>query len=76
MRPLGHILVERGLISQAQLDDAEEEHAQLGGSLGRILIDRDMVSEKDLVAALTTQIGMEFVDLKPTPTSTPARRRW
>jgi type IV pilus assembly protein PilB len=66
MRPLGHILVERGLISQAQLDDAEEEHAQLGGSLGRILIDRDMVSEKDLVAALTTQIGMEFADLKDT----------
>ena len=66
MKPLGHILVERGLITQRQLEDAEAEHAEVGGSLGRVLIERDMVSEKDLVAALTTQIGMEFADLKDT----------
>ena len=66
MKPLGHILVERGLITQYQLEDAEAEHAEVGGSLGRVLIERDMVSEKDLVAALTTQIGMEFADLKDT----------
>ena len=66
MKPLGHILVERGLITQRQLEDAEAEHAEVGGSLGRVLIEREMVSEKDLVAALTTQIGMEFADLKDT----------
>ncbi len=66
MKPLGHILVERGLITLQQLQDAEAEHADSGRSLGRVLIDRGMVTEKDLVAALTTQIGMEFVDLKDT----------
>ncbi len=64
MKPLGGILVERGLITPEQLEDAENEHAAVGGSLGRVLIERGMVSEKDLVAALTTQIGMEFADLK------------
>jgi type IV pilus assembly protein PilB len=64
MRSLGAILVERGLVTQPQLEDAEEEHAVSGVSLGRILIERGIVTEKDLVAALTTQIGMEFVDLQ------------
>jgi type IV pilus assembly protein PilB len=65
MRNIGSILVEQGLISTEQLLAAEEEHHTHGAgrSLGRVLVDRGDVTEKDLVAALATQIGMTFVDL-------------
>jgi len=66
MKPLGHILVDRGLISLQQLQAAEDVHEQTGRALGRVLIDEGHVTEKDLVAALSSQIGMEFVDLKDT----------
>ncbi|MFP4312447.1 MAG: GspE/PulE family protein [Nitriliruptoraceae bacterium] len=66
MRSLGHILVDRGLISLDQLRAAEEEHTSSGRSLGRVLVSERMVTERDLVAALATQIGMEFVDLSET----------
>ncbi|MCC5947375.1 MAG: Flp pilus assembly complex ATPase component TadA [Nitriliruptoraceae bacterium] len=63
MRNLGQILVDRGLISDQQLRDAEDQQRATNRSLGRVLVDSSMVTEKDLVAALATQIGLEFVDL-------------
>ncbi|MEX2548648.1 MAG: ATPase, T2SS/T4P/T4SS family [Nitriliruptoraceae bacterium] len=63
MKNLGHILVDRELITDDQLREAEEQQRDSGRSLGRVLVDRNMVTEKDLVAALATQIGMEFVDI-------------
>jgi type IV pilus assembly protein PilB len=63
MKNLGHILVERGLISPEQLAAAEEQQRSTGRSLSRVLVDGRMVTEKDLVAALAAQIGMGFVDL-------------
>ena len=66
MKNVGHILVDRGLISPEQLHEAEEQQRDTGRSLGRVLVDEQMVGEKDLVAALATQIGMGFVDLTDT----------
>ena len=63
MKNLGQILVDRGLITSEQLAAADEERRASGRSLGRILVAQAAVTEKDLVAALATQIGMEFVDL-------------
>ncbi|MBW3663964.1 MAG: type IV-A pilus assembly ATPase PilB [Actinobacteria bacterium] len=63
MRQLGQILIEEGLISDEQLRTAQEIQQQHGRSLGRVLIDRGHVTERDLVRALATQIGMDFVDL-------------
>ena len=64
MRNLGHILVERGLLTVEQLEEAERQHRDTGRSLGRVLVDEQLVSEKDLVSALASQIGMVFVDLE------------
>jgi type IV pilus assembly protein PilB len=66
MRSLGHILVDRGLISLEQLRAAETEQNGSGRSLGRVLVSQQIVTEKDLVAALAAQIGMDFVDLADT----------
>ena len=63
MRQLGQILVDEGLISAAQLDEAQEVQRTVGKSLGRVLIDKSYVGESDLVRALAQQIGMDFVDL-------------
>jgi type IV pilus assembly protein PilB len=63
MKLLGTILVEQGLIDERQLAEASEEQRTTGRSLGRVLVDRRAVTEKDLVAAVATQIGMPFVDL-------------
>ncbi len=63
MRQLGEVLLDEGLITDEDLEQAQEEQRRLGKSLGRILIDKDLVSERDLVSALSSQIGMKFVDL-------------
>ena len=60
---LGTLLLERGLVTQEQLDSALEEQRQSRKSLGRVLIDGGIVSEGDLVSTLAARIGLEFVDL-------------
>ncbi len=63
MRQLGQILVDDGLLSEADLTEAVAAQQADGGSLGRILVDKGYITERDLVSAVATQIGMEFVDL-------------
>ena len=62
-KQLGQILIEQGLITAAQLEQALEEHRKTPKSLGRVLIDLGMIKEADLVRALAEQVGLEFVDL-------------
>lgn len=72
MKQLGQILVDDGLISPQQLSDAQQVQQETGKSLGRILIDQGHVTERDLVAALAQQIGMDFVDLAEVDVDTTA----
>ena len=60
---IGDILMDEGLITQNQLDDALQEHKTTGKLLGRVLVDMGMITETDLLRALSQQIGLEFVDL-------------
>src|SRR5437763_1291995 len=60
---LGALLVAGGLLTREALDAALLEQASSGKSLGRILIDNNLVTESDLVATLAAQIGLEYVDL-------------
>jgi type IV pilus assembly protein PilB len=67
MKQLGDILLEGGFVTQDQLTEAFDEHQRLGRSLGRVLVDRGILSESQLVAALAQQIGLRFVDLTEFP---------
>jgi type IV pilus assembly protein PilB len=67
VKQLGDILLEGGLLSQEQLQNAMEEQRRLGRSLGRVLVDQGILSEGQLVASLAQQIGMRFVDLTDYP---------
>jgi type IV pilus assembly protein PilB len=60
---LGDLLLETGRITPPQLRLALEEQHRNGRSLGRVLIDLQVMSEHELVAALAAEIGLPFVDL-------------
>jgi len=66
VKQLGQILVDSGLITSEQLGEAQDLQRAQGRSLGRVLIDKGYVGERDLVRALAEQIGMPFVDLSET----------
>ena len=62
-RRLGALMVQARLLSQEALDAALVEQAVTKQLLGRILVEKGMVSESDLVSVLAAQVGFEFVDL-------------
>jgi type IV pilus assembly protein PilB len=67
VKQLGDILLEGGLVTQAQLQSAYDEHERAGRALGRVLVDQGVLTESQLVAALAQQIGMRFVELTESP---------
>ena len=67
MKQLGDILLASGLVSQQELADAFDEHQRAGRALGRVLVERGVLTESQLVAALAEQIGLRFVDLGDYP---------
>ena len=60
---LGDMLVENGVISAAQLDEALNAQKSSGLKLGNILIEHGYVAEDALLELLSTQLGIPFVDL-------------
>ena len=61
--PLGSLLIDEGLLTEAQLDAALAEQTRTGKPLGRLLIEQGTISEAELVRTLARQVGLEFVDL-------------
>jgi DNA repair exonuclease SbcCD ATPase subunit len=59
-RPLGQLFVERGLISQEELEDALVEQRETSKRLGTILVSRGLVSGPELTSVLVDQLGMEL----------------
>jgi hypothetical protein len=59
-RPLGELLVEKGLVSAEELAHALEEQEKTGRLLGAILVERRYVSGPALAIALAEQYGVEL----------------
>src|SRR4029077_19965848 len=59
-RPLGQLFVERGLITQDELEEALVEQQETRKRLGAILIARGLVSGPELTSVLVDQLGMEL----------------
>lgn len=64
---LGQTLVKIRAISQSQLDEALKEQSRNGRLLGNILLDRGLVTREVITKALSRQHGLEFAELKKTP---------
>ena len=67
MKQLGDILLDEGLVTEAQLTTALDEQSARGESLGRVLVEIGMLTEAQLVQALARQVGMEYVELTDYP---------
>jgi type IV pilus assembly protein PilB len=60
---LGEYLLNKGLISKQELQEALEEQKISGQALGQILINKNFVEERQIYQALSEQFGIEFLDL-------------
>ncbi len=60
---LGEMLVEQGVISAAQLQEALQEQTRSGERLGSILVKRGWVTEQALTGLLADQLNLKYVIL-------------
>lgn len=64
---LGELLIEKGLITRAQLGDALEEQQRHGKRklLGEVLVELSFVTEEQVVEALASVYGVPYAKLNP-----------
>ena len=62
-KQLGELLLERGLVNQAQLNKALETQKDKGGLIGQILVALGFVKEEEIAQALTVQYGFPYLPL-------------
>lgn len=60
---LGDVLLERGIITRQELDQAVAQQQKHGGLLGQILIQLGFVTEQEIALALTAQYGFPYLPL-------------
>jgi hypothetical protein len=61
--PLGELIVRAGLLSSVQLDAALAAARTTGRRLGEVLVDDELVDERELAQIVAQQEGLEFIDL-------------
>jgi len=61
--PLGELIVRAGLLSSVQLDAALAAARATGRRLGEVLVDDELVDERELAQIVAQQEDLEFVDL-------------
>jgi len=60
---IGEVLLERGVITQKELEKALAHQKAHGGLMGQILIQLGFVSEEEIALALTAQYGFPYLPL-------------
>jgi len=68
---LGEILIERQKIEAEDLDRALELQKERGDKLGKILVDMGLIAQRDVLAALSDQLGVPLVSVDAEPPSAP-----
>jgi len=61
---LGEILLQQGLLTEAQLQEALEAQRKSGRKLGRVFVEKGFVSEEQISTALARQLQVPYVNLK------------
>lgn len=65
---LGDLLVKSGIITPEQLQRAIHEQRKVPGvKLGKVLIELGFCTKKDVLTAITRQVGFEVGHSKPLP---------
>src|SRR3984893_13160743 len=65
---LGEMLIERKLISAEDLERALELQKERGDKIGKTLVDLGFVAMRDVLAALSDQLGVPLVSIEGPPT--------
>jgi len=60
---LGDLLVQEGVVSEAQLTHALDEQKRLGLKLGRTLIELNFLSEDQLLQFLSQQLNIPYIEI-------------
>ena len=61
-RKLGQILIDEGIITLVQLEEALAEQRSTGRFFGEILVSRGEVTEEEIARSLSEQLGFAYVD--------------
>lgn len=61
---LGEVLLREGLVTQSQLRSALNEQKQTAHSLGRVLVEKGIISEDVRTSVLKKAFGLRTIDLK------------
>jgi MSHA biogenesis protein MshE len=61
---LGDLLIQEGLITAQQLDDAIESQRKSGLKLGQILVEQGVLTEDALLSGLAKQLNIPLFDLR------------
>ena len=60
---LGELLVERGILTRQQVQDAVDHQKTDGGLFGEVLVKLGHATEENIAQALTTQYGFPYLPL-------------
>ena len=62
-KQLGDLLIERGIISDRQLEKALAVQKERGGLIGELLVELGFAQEEDIAQSLTAQYGLPYLPL-------------
>lgn len=62
-KKIGEVLIDRKVITRAQLDESLAYQREHGGLIGQILIQLDFAKESEIALALTAQYGFPYLPL-------------
>ncbi|MBI4364212.1 MAG: Flp pilus assembly complex ATPase component TadA [Candidatus Latescibacteria bacterium] len=65
MRTLTSILVESGIVTDAQVEQALARQRETGNLIGETLVELGFTSEENIGWALSKQLGIPYVDVRP-----------
>lgn len=63
-KSLGEMLIEARLITQNQLEHAQELQRNQGGKLSEVLVEHNFVTPENLAAVLSLQMNLPLIDLR------------
>ncbi|MDH5631910.1 MAG: ATPase, T2SS/T4P/T4SS family [Gammaproteobacteria bacterium] len=61
---LGDILVNKGVVSEARIEEAIQLQRKLGRRMGQIIVDKGWAPERVVLEAVSEQLGLAFVNLR------------
>ncbi|HUA62708.1 MAG TPA: type II secretion system ATPase GspE [Verrucomicrobiae bacterium] len=68
---IGEILLERGKVQPDEIERALELQHERGDKLGKILVDMGLVAQRDVLAAISDQLGIPLVTVDGAPPASP-----